>query len=173
MSLVQWTFVALAAASMAATQRPIPPPPAQPGPPPRSDVRPREVAVTVEGCVEGRRLKLPYKGAYQGVHEEALRASEFLLEGPRELLRMLASDHKDHHEQIAGIAIIPPSPSGETVDTRTRQIGPARVSGGVRQTGRQGVPPAATPADAARPIRLRVQSITHLGDTCVARRQAP
>src|SRR5688500_17982032 len=100
--------LALAFASPAASQRPIPPAPAQPGPAQRSNVRPTEVAVTVEGCIFGRQLRLTE--GVPGTHELALNASEFVMEGSKELLRQLARDHDGHQEIITGIAIIPPQP---------------------------------------------------------------
>lgn len=169
MRITLWAVVALSSATLAAAQIPVPQPPSQPGPAPRSALRPQEVPVTIDGCVEGRRFTLAYKGTYQGVHEEVLRASEFHLEGSRELMRMLAREHDGHHEEITGIAILPPSPAGETVETRTKQVGGIRVFGGVRQTGRQGVPRDMRPSDASRPVRIRVLSVTHVADGCLSR----
>jgi hypothetical protein len=157
--------LALAAASLAASQRGLPPP-AAPLPDPRSELRAREVAVVVDGCMEDRRMKLA-RGSAPNPHEEALRATEYLLEGPRELLAQLASDHRGHHEEVRGIAIIPPSPGGATVDTRTRTFGGTRVTGAVRQGG-DSKPGAGTPAitDPPRPVRIRVQAVTHLAEKC-------
>ena len=159
--------LALAFAPVAASQRPIAPAPAQPGPAPRSNVRPTEVPVTVEGCVFGSQLRLTEGSS--GAHERALNASEFVLEGSKELLRQLARDHAGHQEIITGIAIIPPQPGGEVVDTQTKQIGGVRVTGGVRQTGGAGTPKAAQPADVPRPVRIKVQSATHVADSCSGR----
>jgi hypothetical protein len=158
--------LALASLSVAASQRPVPLPAPPPGPEPRSELRSREIPVVVDGCMEDRRLKLAH-GSTTNPHEQALRATEYILEGPRELLAQLATDHKGHHEEITGIAIIPPSPGGATVDTRTKTIGGVRVTGAVRQ-GRGSKPTTQTPAviDPARPVRIKVQAVTHLAEKC-------
>ena len=160
--LVVATSVFLGAAQRA-LQRPSPPP----GPEPRSELRSRQVSVVVNGCMEDRRLTRTRMSS-TNPHEDALRATEYILEGPRELLAQLAAEHKGHHEEISGIAIIPPTPGGATVDTRTRTIGGARLTGSVRQGGSR-KPTAQTPAviDPPRAVRLRVQAVTHLAEKCV------
>jgi hypothetical protein len=159
-------ILALAAASLAGSSQRSLPQPTAPTPDPRSELRAREVAVVVDGCMEDRRMKLA-RGSATNPHEEALRATEYLLEGPRELLAQLASYHRGHHEEVRGIAIIPPSPGGATVDTRTRTFGGTRVTGAMRQRG-DSKPAAGTPAliDPPRPVRIRVQAVTHLAEKC-------
>jgi hypothetical protein len=159
------TVLVLASVSVGAPQRPpILSPPPQPGPAPRSNVRPTEVKVTIDGCLRGRQL-LPLRFS-KGAHEQGLNASEFLLEGSRELLQQLTRDHNGHQERITGIAILPPG--GETVDTRTKEIGSARVTGAVRQSGTSRTPEAAALADSPRPVRVRVLSATHVDESCVS-----
>jgi hypothetical protein len=161
-------LLALTSASLVASQRPVPVPAPPPGPVPRSELRPRQVSVVVDGCMEDRRLKLA-RDSTTNPHEMALRATEYILEGPRELLAQLATDHRGHHEEVTGIAIIPPSPGGATVDTRTKTIGGARVTGAVRQgRGSEAKPTAQTPAvvDTPRPVRISVQAVTHLHEKC-------
>jgi hypothetical protein len=168
MRLLLCGMLTLLSASLAASQRPVPVPAPPPGPEARSELRPRQVSVVVDGCMEDRRLKLA-RNSTTNPHEGALRATEYILEGPRELLAQLATDHKGHHEEVTGIAIIPSTPGGATVDTRTKTIGGARVTGSVRQgRGSSSKPTAQTPAvvDPPRPVRLRVQAVTHLADTC-------
>lgn len=147
----------LALASVSATAQRPGPQPAPPGPASSSGIRARETPVVIDGCVRGRRFQLAYKGLTQGVHEEVLRASEFVLEGPSELLKTLAADHDGHHEEITGIAILPPATEDAQVDTRTKEIGGVRVTAGVRQRGGRRLPKATRPADAPRPVRIRVQ----------------
>jgi hypothetical protein len=154
--------LAFAALSFAAAQRPVPQP-APAGPPRQSQLRNREVAVVIDGCVENRRLKLS-RHSSTNPHEGALRATEYILEGTRELLAQLSTDHQGHHEEITGIAIIPPG--GDVVDTRTKTIGGVRVTGAVRD-GTRSKPAAQTPViDSPRPVRIRVQAATHLAETC-------
>jgi hypothetical protein len=163
-----WVVLAIASAPLAAQRPPVIAPPPGSVPAPTSAVRPADVQVTVEGCLFGTQLRL-MEGP-SGAHEQALRASEFLLEGSKELLRQLARDHDGHQEIITGIAIVPPQPAGEVIDTRTKQIGGVRVTGGVRRTGRAGMPKVVAPADVPRPVRIRVQSATHVAEGCVSRR---
>lgn len=160
-------LVVATSVSLGAAQRPVPRPSPPPGPEPRSELRSRQVSVVVNGCMEDRRLTRTRMSS-TNPHEDALRATEYILEGPRELLAQLAADHKGHHEEISGIAIIPPTPGGATVDTRTRTIGGARLTGSVRQGGSR-KPTAQTPAviDPPRAVRLRVQAVTHLAEKCV------
>jgi hypothetical protein len=150
-----------------AAQRPVPVPTPPAGPTPRSELRQQQLAVVVDGCVENRRLKLAY-GSSTNSHEDALRATEYILEGPKEVLAQLASEHKGHHEEISGIAIIPPTPGGATIDTRTRTVGGVRVTGSVRQQPSSTKPSAQTPAviDPPRAVRLRVQAVKHLAEKC-------
>ncbi len=164
MRLAVFTLLALAAASLAASQHGLPQPASLP-PEPRSELRAREVAVVVDGCMEDRRLKLA-RDSTTNSHEEALRATEYLLEGPRELLAPLATDHKGHHEEVRGIAIIPPSPGGATVDTRTRTFGGTRVTGAVRQRGDSKPASGTAIVDPPRPVRIRVQAVTHIAEKC-------
>ena len=162
--------VVLAAGTIVlAAQRPVPVQPAPPGPAPRSELRPREVAIVIEGCVENRRLKPAASATIHNPHEEALRATEYILEGPRELLSQLARDHRGHHEEIVGVAILPPTPAGETVDTRTREIGGVRVTGAVRQAGGSTGGDARVMVDAPRSVRIRVKAVRHLADGCAPR----
>ena len=164
MRALQCASLAFAALSLAAAQRPVPVPAPPPGPQPQSDLRRREVAVVVDGCLEDRRLKLTSHSS-TSPHEATLRATEYILEGPRELLAQLSAEHKGHHEEITGIAIIPPG--GATVDTRTKTIGGVRVTGAVRDGSRS--QPAQAPAvDSPRPVRIRVQAATHLAEKCVS-----
>lgn len=162
-------FLAIAS-GVAGAQRPVPPrQPDQPGPPPRSELRSREVSVVIDGCVENRRLRPTAGSATLNPHEEVLHATEYILEGPRELLGQLARDHRGHHEEIVGVAILPPTPAGETVDTRTREIGGVRISGAMRQSGGSTAGDARGMVDAPRPVRIRVKATTHLADHCTAR----
>ena len=168
MRSVFWVVLVAASASLAASQRPVTPP-VQPGPA-SSALRPQEVPVAIEGCLHGRTLKPLQQGLFQGTHEEVLRATEFLLEGSKELMQQLARDHDGHHEEITGIAIIPASPAGEVVDTRSREIGGVRIFGGVRQTGVRELPGAVAAPDSPRPIRIEVKAAAHVAETCVSRK---
>src|SRR5688500_9680808 len=109
-----WVVLALLSVPISAQRPPIVPAPGQGVPPaPNSAVRPTEIRVTLEGCLEGSRLTLTDR---MSPERELLKANEFALEGPKELMTLLAKEHDRHQEIITGIAIIPPSPDGATVD---------------------------------------------------------
>ena len=165
MRLVTVAVLALTTLPLLASQRPAPIPAPPPGPAPTSQTRAREVQVVIDGCVENRRLKIARSTA-TNPHESALQATEYLLEGPKELLAQLSSDHKGHHEEIVGIAILPPLPDGATVDTRTKTIGGARVSGAVRQAGASGGANRPAVVSTPGPVRIKVQSARHIADSC-------
>ena len=98
-----------------------------------------------------------------------LNASEFVLEGPKDLLSQLARDHNSHLERITGIATIP-QPEGTTVETHEGTKGKTRVTTGVRVS--EGSTPGGgttVAGDARLPVRLRVQSIQHVDDKCSPR----
>ena len=153
-------------------QVPVPPPgpagpPALPGlptpaePPARSRVRATEHDVIVKGCLRGNRLVFSQQGSLPvSPVETALNASEFVLEGPRELMERLQQSHEGHFVEVSGTAIVPPSHFGTDRETSTKQVGPARVQIGARQES--------GPADdLAQPVRLKIESLTHHEDQCV------
>jgi hypothetical protein len=152
---------------MAQTDQPTRPkaPPAQ-----ANAIREQQVSVVVDGCVQGKRL-IPSIDTRSGAHDALLNASEYLLEGPRDLIKQLTRDHDRHHEQITGIAIIPPTAGGAMVDTRTVKRGKTTITAGVRESGGGGGGHAAVAGDAKLPVRLKVASATHLSETCVGRVQ--
>jgi len=152
-------LVALTIAYPAAAQKPISPPPA-PNPPDRSTLESNQVEVVVKGCVRNNRLQPAVFASDPQV--DALRASEFILEGPRELMQQIRREHNGHEDEIAGIVTVPRSPSGDTSEASTKKLGPATIKMG----NRSGSSPV---REAPRPLRLKVASLTHLKEECVAR----
>lgn len=151
--------------SLGASQAPVPRPP-EPSVPDSSRTRTQQVSVTVHGCLNGNRLE-PTPDGLADMHLALLKATDLSLEGPRDLMRQLTRDHKGHEEAISGIAIIPPQPPGSTVDVKTATKGKTTISGGVRDSGDNSLP---GPPDMPLPVRIRVQSATHVADRCVPRR---
>ena len=143
----------------ALAQRPIAPPPA-PDPPGRSTIRSNQFEVVVAGCVRGNRLHMPVSSAVDP-QVEALRASEFILEGPRELMQQIRREHNGHYDEIAGIVTVPLSPSGDKSEVSTKKLGPLSIKVGNRSEN-------GPVREAPRPIRLKVASLTHLNEGCVA-----
>jgi hypothetical protein len=139
-------------------QQPISPPPA-PDPPTRSRLKSNQFEVVVSGCIRGKRLQLP-AGFASDAQVQALRVSEFILEGPRELMQQLQRQHNGHYDEIAGIVTVPPSPNRGTSEVSTKKLGPVRIGQGNRSDSG----PVAEPP---RPLRLKVASLRHLSEGCV------
>ena len=134
---------------------PVVPPPKTP-PQPRSEIRDSQMSVVITGCIWGNRLTVDGES---GVDAKALGASEYILEGPKELLQQLKTDHEGHEDEIAGIAIVPAG-NVDGVDTRSKPLGPkTRVTAGAGRPSESGPPRAKT-------LRLRVASIRHISNKC-------
>jgi hypothetical protein len=120
----------------------------------------QQVRATIEGCISGKRL-IPSLTSSRPFEEVLLNASDFILDGPRELMKQLQSSHDGHLERITGIATIP-QPEGTTVETYGGTKGKTRVTSGVRVSEAGG--------EAPLPVKLRVQSAEHLADECAPKR---
>ena len=137
----------------AAQGPPVPPRDPSPAQPRLGDTRHK---VVVEGCIRDSRLKIDRSRPSPLL--AALEATEFVLEGPKELLQRIKSEHGDHQDEIHGVAIVPASRT-EQVDVGSTPIGDkTRVVIGTRAgtNERRGF----------NPIRLRVESLVHLADKC-------
>ena len=161
-----FALITAAFLSVGAAQAPIPRPPAGQVPAPASKTQAQVVGVTLTGCLDGSRFE-PTPGSLNDAQFRLLGASEFVLQGPRDLLRQLTRDHKGHEESITGVAIIPPQPSDATIDIKSATRGKTTAAGGVRDAGGDGSTPASP--DLKLPVRIRVQSATHISDHCVPR----
>jgi len=119
--------------------------------PPRST----DTLVTVSGCVRGNHLKLPIDTI--AAVEAPLRASEYVLEGSKELLRTIRKDHDGHHEEVTGTLKLPPGKTSD-VHVRQKELGPkTRITVGVRESAGEEIPV---------PVRLVVSSFRHIADHC-------
>jgi hypothetical protein len=124
----------------------------------QNDARARDDLVTVSGCVRGTHLKLS-SGTTAAV-DLPLRASEYVLEGSKELLRTIRKDHDGHYEEVTGTLKLPPTKPSD-VAIRQKELGPkTRVTLGVRE---------ATGDEIPAPVRLIVSSYRHLADRCSER----
>jgi hypothetical protein len=155
-------WLAAAAISSSALSAQIPPPPQKGAPPERAPLKTLEHAVVVTGCIRGTRLEIADSMSNE-LPAEVFRASEFVLEGPRELLTQIRREHNGHRDEIAGIAVIPPMSGRGTASVTTKEAGRVRLGVGVREE-------QANMPDPPRPVRLRVQSLTHVSEGCVSRR---
>ena len=150
---VLWSVVVAAIVSGVAAQGPVVPPIKTP--PTKSSVRDTEHSVVVEGCLRGNRLKIDRR--VSNVTVDSLGASEFVMEGQKELLQQIRRDHDNHQDEITGIVIVPASRTDDT-DVQTTQLGKrTRITVGSR---------AAKDERQRRPLRLKVQSLKHLADKC-------
>jgi hypothetical protein len=154
MRAVLSSIVFLGIVSQPAAQGPFPPPQT---PPAKSALRDSQYPVVVAGCLRGSRLKIDRTASNAVV--DSLGASEFVLEGPKELLQQMRREHDGHQDEITGIAILPASRTDDR-NTETKQLGEkTRITVGAR-SGRD------ERADGFRPVRLKVQSLRHLDDKC-------
>jgi hypothetical protein len=148
------SIVCLGIASQLTAQGPFPPPHT---PPTKSAVRDSQFPVVVQGCLRGSRLKIDRTASNAAV--DSLAASEFVMEGPKELLQQMRREHDGHQDEITGIAILPASRTDDS-NTETKQIGKkTRITVGAR-SGRD------ERTDGFRPVRLKVLSLRHIDDKC-------
>jgi hypothetical protein len=145
-----------------AAQSPITRPPSDDARPPiRPALRSGEYHVIVEGCAQGTRLKR--LGGVRDMAGEYLGVTEWVLEGPREMMQQLRSGLDGFHIEVTGIARVPPSaePSDTEVDARRLPDG-TRISVGARRsnTERSQTGPDRGTARA----RLEVESIRVLAE---------
>ena len=157
------TWVILIALATAQQQPPQPPPqpPQAPGQRPRSDIAvPKgEEAVTISGCVHGSHFK-PSRESVSDVPTALLKASEYVLDGQRELLQLLKKDHDGHYEEVTGVAKVPASYQHPQAQVRSKDIGKTRITIGTRQE-------TSTLPSPEQPVRIIVDSFRHISDHCV------
>ena len=155
--LLSAAFVVLS--SHVAGQVPVVPSPKTP-PPARTTMKNSEIPVTVEGCIRGKTLTPDWtNGRTTNVKVDFVNASEFSLEGPRELLGLLKQSHDGHQDEITGIAIIPASqkPDGEA---RSKNVGSRTTVSASTERNRW------NEDEVHRSVRLKVVSIRHRADKC-------
>jgi hypothetical protein len=152
-------LLALLIGGPTAAQKPITPPPDPPIPEPTSRMKSSQHAVVVKGCIQNKRLKISQRQA-DTLEFNVLRATEFILEGPKELMQQLQEQHNRHYDEIDGIVTVPPSPSGATTNVTTKKLGPVTVKSGSREE-------RGLVAEKPRSLTLKVRSLTHLTEGCV------
>jgi hypothetical protein len=144
-------------------QKPIVPPPQAPIPEPRSRGKSTQHKIAVRGCVQNGRLTIP-QSLIAELPFETLNVTDFILEGPKEMLRQIHEQHNGHYDEIEGVATVPPPPQDEDAAVATSKKGPVRITAGRRDEKGLGV------RNAPQHIRLRVASLTHISEGCVERR---
>lgn len=158
--LFSWIVAAALTTSVVTAQAPEP----QQVPPERPALKAYEYDVMVSGCIKGKRVERPLVRSTTGddLPLDALNATIVVLEGPKELLKQIADDHKNHHDEILGIAIVPPSMSQAQAAVKTKRVGPISMGIG----GRQDTSPMQS---AAQTVKLKVSSIVHIQEGCPSR----
>lgn len=146
-----------------AAQQPVVPPPQPPIPTPAARGRSTQHAIAVKGCVRNGRLRSADTVAGDVVFT-TLNVSEFVLEGPKEMLLQIKELHNGHYDEIQGVATIPPPPQSEDAAVVTSKKGPVTLTAGRRDEKSFGA------RNAPQSIKLRVASLTHISEGCVARR---
>jgi len=150
-------FVALAAPTGA--QAPVTPPPATPVPNGAQTRKANDYAVAVTGCIRGRSLRAAEVES-PGSLFATLRASEFMLQGPRELMQQIKDSHDGHYDRIEGIVTVPAAINGGSSTVTTKKFGKTNVTLGGREEGKAYV------QDPSKPLTLKVASLTHLQEGC-------
>ncbi len=146
-----------------AAQQPIVPPPQQPIPTPAARGRSTQHALVVKGCIRNGRLRSA-EAASGDLTFTTLSASEFVLEGPKEMLQKIKEQHNGHYDEIEGVATVPRPPQNDDAGIATSKKGPVTITAGRRDEKSLGV------RNAPQPIKLRVASLTHISEGCVERR---
>ena len=153
-------LVALALAPSVTGQKPVTPPAATPIPDGNSRLKSRQFTIVVNGCIRGRRLEAADVETADSVFA-TLRATEFVLQGSRELMQQIKDHHDGHYDQIAGVVTVPPATNSAASTISTKEFGKTRVTLGGREEGK------AYTQDPPKPLALKVTSLTHLKEGCV------
>ena len=156
-------LLALLTISPLSAQQPIVPPPQQPIPQPAARGKSTRHNIVVQGCVRNGQLRVADSVA-QNLPFEMLNASEFILEGPKELLQQIKELHNGHNDEITGVATVPPPPQDEDAAGVTSNKGPVRITAGRRDEKSLGL------KNAPQSIKLQVASLTHISEGCAERR---
>jgi hypothetical protein len=127
---------------------------------PDTPTAPGTALITVDGCLRGSVLELAQTSGTRTT-ARTLNASEFSLQGSKELLQMLKADHEGHHIEIVGVARVPPRPTEERIAIETKDLGRAgRITIGRRER-------AGKIDSTPQPVYLEVQSFKHVNDRCI------
>ncbi len=147
----------VAAGVSASAQRPVVPP--SPVPPSNTTLRDLEIPLVVEGCIQGKRLKVDQIAIRRlaGLVE----TNEFVLDASKELMRHIESEHNGHQDQIEGVVVIPGGRQ-QRGNVTTRDLGDKTriTSSGRRDTGEDNERPRSSM------YRLKVKALTHLDEKC-------
>src|SRR6185503_19487055 len=104
-------LVALAIAPPTLAHGAITPPPAAPIPNKASALKANDYAVAVTGCIRGKHLRASDLEGLGSLYA-TLRASEFILQGPRELMQQIKDSHDGDYDRVEGIVTVPAAPNG-------------------------------------------------------------
>ena len=117
-----------------------------------------ETLVTVRGCVVGSHFK-PSLDTLIDLPAYFLDASDYKLEGKRELLQRFRKDHDGHFEEVTGTVKRPPE--ADQPDVRIKSV---EVTKKTRVT--IGQAKGSGYSSAPLTVTINVQSLKHLNDRC-------
>ena len=121
-----------------------------------------EYAVSITGCLHGTRL-IPQSAA-SDTSSDALRASEYVLDGSKAILELVRKEHNGHLDELTGIVQVPATPEAQREGVASRPLGKkGRITVGTRETS------GGLRAE-AHPVRLKVTSLRHISDGCSTNR---
>jgi hypothetical protein len=152
-------FAAVAIAAPISAQKPIPTPPNAPIPEGGNPkLKKNEYRLAVKGCIRGRRLSASAAENPDSIFR-TLRATDFALSGPRELLQQIEDHHDGHYDEIEGIVTVPPGTGGSSTVT-TKDLGKTRVTVAGRDEGKGYI------QEPPKQLTLKVVALTHLTEGC-------
>ena len=157
-SVLLSVVAAIVVVGTVAGQKPAPPP-AAPVPERSSKLKSNEYRIAAKGCIRGRRLSASDVESSDSIFR-TLGATEFLLQGPRELLQQIRDNHEGHYDEVEGIVVVPASTNGGSSTVTTKDIGKTRVTLGGREEGKAYV------QESPKPLTLKVTSLAHLQEGC-------
>lgn len=121
-----------------------------------------EYPVTITGCIHGTRF-IP-QSASSATASDAVRASEYVLDGPKEVMQIIRKEHNGHLDEITGVIEVPAQPAAERTAIGNAPVGKkGRITIATREES-GGFHPA------PHPVRVKVTSLRHISKGCSTNR---
>ena len=121
-----------------------------------------EYPLTITGCIHGTRL-IP-QSATSDTASDAVRASEYVLDGSKAILQLVNKEHNGHLDEITGIVELPATPDAQRAGVATKPLGKkGRITVGKREA-------SGGLRSAPHPVRLKVTSLRHISNGCSTNR---
>jgi hypothetical protein len=161
MRFIAFSLVAvIAIVAPVSAQKPVPTAPSAPLPEGGNPkMKAHEYRIAVKGCIRGRRLHASALETSDSVFR-TLRATDFALSGPKELLQQIQDQHDGHWDEVEGVVTVPPSTGSGSSTVTTKELGKTRVTAAGREEGKAYI------QEPPRQLSLKVVALTHLTEEC-------